>query len=254
MSDTTQATTPKRTAQISPDRFGVGIFAIFLVAIIMLASMVFSYVSIAEAGQWTHVPYGMHWLAPIFIDGAILTYTVSLAIFESREEDASTIRRTRSILWGFTGLSVVVNFAHAASGWDWDFTVLEAWIGCIIAISAPIAALLSAEEVVRLTFKHRRAIDALLDRENPAEAAVEVPDMPGEAPAPTPKAPEHPAAPEPAAVAPAESESATNEGQDLEEVLALDVQEISDPDQPEQGEQVLDVNRLRETVSQMESF
>lgn len=144
---------PKRTAQISPDRFGVGMATIALVMVIMIASFIFSYVAIAEAGQWTHVPYGMHWLAPVFIDGAILTYTVSLAVLASRAAPRRKIRQTRAILWSFTGLSVAINFAHAASGWGWDFGVLEAWFGCMIAVSAPVAALVSAEEVVHLAFK-----------------------------------------------------------------------------------------------------
>ncbi|WP_036283413.1 MULTISPECIES: DUF2637 domain-containing protein [Microbacterium] len=149
----------KRTAQISPDRLTVGFFAISLVIIVMASSMVFSYVGIAEAAAWTGVPSGIHVIAPIFIDGAIITYTVSLTIFEWRREDRRMIRHTKRVLRGFTALSVGLNFAHTASYWRWDFTAYEAWFGSLISISAPIAALLSAEEVVRLAFR-RRAIAA----------------------------------------------------------------------------------------------
>lgn len=145
----------KRTAQISPDRLTVGFFAILLVIIVMASSMVFSYVGIAEAAAWTGVPFGIHVIAPIFIDGAIITYTVSLTIFEWRREDRRMIRHTKRVLRGFTALSVVLNFAHTASYWRWDFTAYEAWFGTLISISAPVAALLSAEEVVRLAFRRR---------------------------------------------------------------------------------------------------
>lgn len=162
----------KRTAQINPDRFGVGIATISLVAIVMLSSMVFSYVAIAEAAVWTHAPYGMHWLAPIFIDGAIITYTVALAVFEARREPRKTLVRTRLVLWGFALLSVAINFAHAASGWEWSFQIVEAWFGYLIAVSAPIAALLSAEAMVRLTFRRRDAREG--DESAPSATAAGV--------------------------------------------------------------------------------
>lgn len=159
----------KRTAQVSPDRLGVGVFAIILVIIVMTSSMVFSYVGIAEAAVWTGVPFGIHVIAPIFIDGAIITYTVSLTIFEWRREDRGTIRHTKRVLRGFTALSVGLNFAHTASVWQWNFTVYEAWFGALISVSAPIAALLSAEEVVRLAFRRR------VEPQDLSVAAEEVP-------------------------------------------------------------------------------
>jgi len=141
-----------RTAQISPDRFWVGVLAIVLVTVIMLASYIFSFTAIAEAGAWTGVPQGVHWLAAIFIDGAILTYTVSLAVFQAREESRRVLRRTRFFLYAFTAASVVLNFAHTGSFWTWDYSQMEAWFGSLMAVSAPLAALAASEEVVRLAF------------------------------------------------------------------------------------------------------
>lgn len=172
----------KRTAQISPDRLAVGFFAISLVVIVMSSSMVFSYVGIAEAAAWTGVPFGIHVIAPIFIDGAIITYTVSLTIFEWRREDRHTIRHTKRVLRGFTLLSVGLNFAHTASFWQWDFTVYEAWFGALISVAAPIAALLSAEEVVRLAFR-RHAPSRPATSEAPAMAEVPAPTPPEDLPA-----------------------------------------------------------------------
>lgn len=144
-----------RSARISPDRFGVGAAAIALVMIIMTTSYIFSYATIADAAVWSGVPEWAGWvrfLAPIFIDGAILTYTVSFAIYRWRAE-AGNARIARRWLWVFTMISVFVNGAHAASHWVWDFTRYEAWFGVLIAVSAPLAALVSAEEVVRLAFQ-----------------------------------------------------------------------------------------------------
>lgn len=195
---------PKRTARISPDRPWVGGAAIILVLIVMLSSMVFSYVGIAEAAEWTGVPVGIHAIAPIFIDGAIITYTVSLTIHEWRREDRKTVNHTRRVLWGFTILSVGLNFAHTAAFWGWDFSIREAWFGSLISVAAPVAALLSAEEVVRLTF--RRQVDAAVTVDAVAELAVV--DVPGPGSAPEgaddlftlAEPAEEPAAPEPVTV------------------------------------------------------
>lgn len=226
----------KRSAQISPDRFGIGVATVVLVAVVMLSSMVFSYVAIAEAAIWTHAPYGMHWLAPVFIDGAIITYTVGLAVFEARREDRKVIVRTRAVLWGFAVFSVAINFAHAGSGWGWVFTSFEAWFGYLIAMSAPIAALLSAEAVVQLAFKHRRD-------EEQAQETAEV------APAAAVDAPEDPASAgltkedlaklavllaEPGDVTPAaDADQPTQEYVDVHEVAVQMAAAASDPDEPE---------------------
>lgn len=167
---------PQRTALIRPDRPAVAVFAIILVMIVMTASMVFSYDAIADAATWSGPTEGINWIAPIFIDGAIIMYSISLTIFEWRREDIKTVRHTRRVLRGFTLLSVTLNFAHAASYWKWDFTVYEAWFGALIAVAAPIAALLSAEEIVRLAFRrHRISEDDMADG----------PDAPAELPAPS---------------------------------------------------------------------
>jgi heme/copper-type cytochrome/quinol oxidase subunit 2 len=205
-----------RTAKINPDRRFVGVLAICLVTIVMGSSMVFSYVAIAEAAQWTGVP-GVWWVAPIFIDGAIITYTVSLMVFEWRMEPRKTIRHTVRVLRAFTFMSVALNFAHTASFWAWDFTIYEAWFGSLIAVCAPIAALLSAEEGVRLMFKRRRpseqaeheALEAALEREKLA-AVAELTSMFGqpEQTAPAEVAVHEPVASPPVAPAPVNPEPA----------------------------------------------
>ena len=181
------STTTKRTATMSPDRLWVGISAIALVTIIMLASYVFSFNAITEAAAWTGNPQSTHWLAAVFIDGAILTYTLSYAVFRWRGDVS---KRTLIILYVFTGISVAVNFAHTASFWDWDFTSKEAIFGVLIAITAPTAALFASEEVVRLAFtKHGDVAAAaavaepevepepLVVADEPAPADAEVPDL-----------------------------------------------------------------------------
>ncbi|PPF23108.1 DUF2637 domain-containing protein [Rathayibacter rathayi] len=140
----------RRTATISPDRWYVGASAIVLVGLIMAASYVFSFTAITEAAAWTGNPAPTHWLAAVFIDGAIVTYTITYAVFRSRGERA---RQSLFFLYLFTAVSVAVNAAHSASFWDWDFAEPQAQFGVLIAVAAPVAALLASEEVVRLAFQ-----------------------------------------------------------------------------------------------------
>nr|WP_087132594.1 DUF2637 domain-containing protein [Microbacterium esteraromaticum]SJN43425.1 Phage excisionase \ len=160
-------TRPHRTARVSPDRFWVAILAIVLVTVIMVASFVFSYVAIMDSGRWAGAVGWVQALAPLFIDGAIVTYTLALAIYESRGEDRKVRRRTRRRLWAYTLASVVLNAAHAAAFWDWDFSRMEAWFGVLIAVLAPLAALGAAEEVMHLAFVNAEAQKS----EGPSEEA-----------------------------------------------------------------------------------
>lgn len=184
--------TPKapRAARISPDRYGVGAFAILLIIMIMGASYVFSYAAIAEAAEWTGIPSAVQWLAPVFIDGAILGYTLSLAIVRWRRE---SVVRTMLVLCGFTAVSVAINFAHAASYWEWDFTQREAWFGALIAVGAPLAALFSAEEITRLIFTPPSDRDEETGEQAPDAEAVIVENAQAEVSDPEPTAQTTPA-------------------------------------------------------------
>lgn len=186
-----------RAAQVSPDRFWVGVLAVGLVTVIMAASYVFSFTAIAQAGAWTGVPGGVHWLAAVFIDGAILTYTVSLAVFQARGQDRRTLARTRLFLYTFTAASVALNFAHTGAYWRWDFTHMDAWFGALMAVSAPLAALAASEEVCRLAFTTGRDRAAT----GPETATPAAPTPAWEGPA---EAQPVPGVPAPAAARPAQ--------------------------------------------------
>ena len=168
---------PHRAARVSPDRFWVAILAIVLVTVIMIASFVFSYVAIMDSGRWAGAVGWVQALAPLFIDGAIVTYTLALAIYESRGEDRKVRRRTRRRLWAYTLASVVLNAAHAAAFWDWDFSRMEAWFGVLIAVLAPLAALGAAEEVMHLAFVNASSPES----EHPSGEAENEPDATPEA-------------------------------------------------------------------------
>lgn len=143
---------PKRSARISPDRPSVGIISIILVVLVMIASMTFSFAALRDAARWTGAPEWALFLAPIYIDGSILAYTVALSIFRWRGEPPEA-KSAQRWLRSFTAFSSIVNGMHAASAWDWDYVRYEMWGGTTIAVLAPVAALVSAEQIIRLVFQ-----------------------------------------------------------------------------------------------------
>lgn len=138
-------------ARFSPDRPGVGYVVVALVMLVMLAAMAFSFIGLYESAEWTRNPQGFWWLAPVIIDGPILVYTASYAIWRWRGVEPFAHHAMRVLIF-FTGLSVIVNAVHVASGWEWAWMTAEMYAGIVMAAVAPVGALLAAHEVTRLVF------------------------------------------------------------------------------------------------------
>lgn len=140
---------PKR-ARINPDAIPVLFTAVALVAILMVSSFAVSFSGIYAVSAWTGIPQVIQWLPALFIDAAILAYTVSLIVFKARGE--STWRTTAGLA-GFALVSVVANATHTLAFWNGSLVDYRAWMGVIITASAPIAVLLASEEITRLAFE-----------------------------------------------------------------------------------------------------
>jgi hypothetical protein len=140
----------KTNARLNPDSIPVLGTAVALVAILMISSFIVSFSGIYEVSAWTGIPQVIQWLPALFIDAAILAYTISLIVFKARGE---SVWRTMLGLIAFAGISVVANISHTLSFWNGEFTDFRAWIGVLITASAPVAVLLAAEEITRLAFE-----------------------------------------------------------------------------------------------------
>jgi hypothetical protein len=147
----------RRTARINPDAIPVLATAVVLVGVLMISSFVVSFSGIYEVSSWTGLPVFLQWLPALFIDAAILAYTIALVVFKARGE--STLRTVIALI-AFAGISVVANIAHTVSFWDGELTDFRAWIGVLITAAAPIAVLLAAEEIARLAFEAPKAKSA----------------------------------------------------------------------------------------------
>lgn len=142
---------PKR-ARINPDSIPVLFSAVAMVGILMVSSFAVSFSGIYAVSAWTGLPLYLQWLPALFIDAAILAYTISLIVFKARGE--STWKTTLGLV-GFAAISVVANASHTLFFWDGSLTDFRSWMGVIITASAPIAVLLASEEITRLAFENK---------------------------------------------------------------------------------------------------
>lgn len=145
----------KAQARVNPDRIISAIVALFFVVLVMGASFTFSFTAIYEASAWTGQQQWVWVAAPIYIDGAILAYTIARTIQRWRGDRG---RWSLTFLLMYTGLSVAVNFAHTASFWEWDLSSPESWVGLAIAVGAPIAAVGTAEQIIHLVFRQKSEV------------------------------------------------------------------------------------------------
>lgn len=140
----------KKGKRLNPDAVPVLATAVGLVSLLMASSFAVSFSGIYDVSAWTGIPQIIQWLPALFIDAAILAYTISLIVFKARGE---SVWRTLMGLGGFALVSVVANVAHTVSFWQGSLADFRAWIGVLITASAPIAVLLASEEITRLAFE-----------------------------------------------------------------------------------------------------
>ena len=144
-------TKPKRRVRqrLNPDSTPVLVSAVALVSVLMITSFIVSFSGIYDVSAWTGLPVFLQWLPALFIDAAILAYTIALIVFKARGE--STWRTTLGLI-GFASMSVIANITHTLSFWNGSLADYRAWMGVVITASAPIAVLLASEEITRLAF------------------------------------------------------------------------------------------------------
>lgn len=145
----------KGPSRINPDSRGMLYVAVALVFVLMGSSFAVSFSGIYDVSEFTGLPVWLQFMPALFIDAAILAYTISLFVFKARGESTW---RTMTGLMGFALLSVLANIAHTLTYWEGDLADYRAWIGVAITASAPIAVLLASEEIARLAFIKQKPV------------------------------------------------------------------------------------------------
>lgn len=154
--------------RINPDSRGTLWATVILIVILGITSFTVSFFGLHDVAAWVGLPVWLRWAVPVFIDIAILAYSLAAVIHRSRGE---MVWPTWVTLGVFTSASVVANGAHALAKGEGE-TAVQSWIGAGIAAMAPVAVFAATEQISRLAF---------LKPEQPNRAASE-PEAPAELP------------------------------------------------------------------------
>jgi hypothetical protein len=138
----------RRTVRINPDSMVTLWLTVGLVGFLAVASFMVSFTGLHEVAAWAGLPFWLRWAVPVFIDVAILAYTMAVLIHRHRGEKtwASWIS-----LAGFTLFSMIANGAHALSIPHPNET--QQIIGAAIASMAPVAVFAATEQLGRLVIR-----------------------------------------------------------------------------------------------------
>lgn len=134
--------------RINPDSRYTLWATVVMIGVLGLTSFMVSFNGLHDVAAWVGLPPWMRWAVPIFIDIAILAYSLAAVIHRSRGE---TVWPTWLTLAVFTAVSVVANAAHALAAGEGQ-TQVQAWIGAVIAAMAPVAVFAATEQLSRLAF------------------------------------------------------------------------------------------------------
>lgn len=139
------ATGNGQPSRIDPDTRWVQWGVVGLVVMLGLTSFIVSFRALYDVAAWAGLGGGIQWAVPVFIDGAILTYALSVLVHRARGEATWPSWTSLAV---FTLMSVAANSAHAVS------LPQEQWwqtaIGALIAALAPIGVFAATEQMARL--------------------------------------------------------------------------------------------------------
>lgn len=134
--------------RINPDSIHTLWFTVILVGFLAIASFMVSFTGLRDVAAWAGIPEWLRWAVPVFIDVAILAYTMAVLIHRSRGEK---VWPSWVSLAGFTAFSMMANAAHAIA-LDHP-NMWQRSIGASIAALAPVAVFAATEQLGRLVIR-----------------------------------------------------------------------------------------------------
>lgn len=159
------------SARIDADTRPVVIATTGLVASLGLVSFLVSFAGLSAVAAWAELPPTLRWAVPVFVDGALLAYTLAILVQKSRGE---SVRFSWGALASFTAVSVAANAAHVygvGDPRDWRTTA-----GAAIAALAPLGVFAATHTVASLAIA-RPTVDQDVSREDhPADLPGPPPD------------------------------------------------------------------------------
>ncbi|TFI02178.1 DUF2637 domain-containing protein [Kocuria rhizophila] len=176
---------PAAGRRINPDSLKTLWFTVGAVAILGLTSFMVSFNGLHDVAAWVGLPWWMRWAVPVFIDIAILAYSMAAVIHRARGEATWPTWLTLGV---FTVVSVVANAAHALAKGEGE-TAVQSWIGAGIASMAPLAVFAATEQISRLAFATDTA-PQYMPQEEPVTAEELTPAVAVPEPVAAPRAPQ----------------------------------------------------------------
>lgn len=153
---------PTSGRRINPDSLYTLWFTVILICTLGLTSFMVSFNGLHDVAGWVGLPVWLRWAVPIFIDIAILAYSLAAVIHRARGE---TVWPTWTTLGAFTLLSVIANGVHALTRGA-GTTAVQSWIGAGIAGMAPVAVFAATEQLSRLAFATARVEPKVIESES----------------------------------------------------------------------------------------
>jgi hypothetical protein len=137
--------------RINPDSLYTLWFTVILICTLGLTSFMVSFNGLHDVAGWVGLPVWLRWAVPIFIDIAILAYSLAAVIHRARGE---TVWPTWTTLGAFTLLSVIANGVHALTRGA-GTTAVQSWIGAGDRRHGPGRRVRSHGTALQTCFRHR---------------------------------------------------------------------------------------------------
>lgn len=144
----------KRAEPIDPLR-SVVLYATFTLSLlILIASGIFSFATIAAVGEWLRPSWAwLVWLIPVATEFFIVFGGMDTLISQARG-DRRGARTGLIVMFAASLVAVVANGAHALSEWQTDGNLGDwrAWVGIGLSAAIPIATVVAAKRAISLVF------------------------------------------------------------------------------------------------------
>ncbi|QCB93282.1 DUF2637 domain-containing protein [Cellulomonas shaoxiangyii] len=154
------------TSRIDPDTRAVVVLTVALVATLGAVSFAVSFAGLVAVAEWAELPRWLRWAVPVFVDGALLAYTLAILVQRARGEST---RFSWAALGTFTLVSVGANAAHVLGTGDVaDWRTL---VGAGLAALAPLGVLAATHTVADLAIARPGVVQV---RDEPGQVVDQV--------------------------------------------------------------------------------
>jgi hypothetical protein len=141
------------SARINPDTRPVVLATTGLIAFLGLVSFAVSFAGLSAVAEWAALPGYLRWAVPVFVDGALLAYTLAVLVQRARDESA---RFSWFALGSFTVVSVAANAAHVVG--VRDTSDWRTYAGAAIASLAPLGVFAATHTLASLAIARPAAV------------------------------------------------------------------------------------------------